>query len=387
MASGLECRDSYLYQWKGLDEMKASDDWAQHVLNLPMESPPGEKFEYCNGVSFLLSAIISKATGMKTLDFAEKNLFNPLGISDIVWETSTQGIDLGYGGMWLRPHDMAKIGWLYIKKGKWGKKQIVSSAWVSTSTRGHIESKPAPYYGYHWWVNDSGMYAAVGFRGQYILVADEMKMVIVFTGDLPGRFFVPLELTKKFIVPAVVSSNPLPENIKEAKRLNTLVKSVSVPFQDGFVWLSKEEGMAKDGVFRRTKPPKFMFEYPIWSKRHSTFSLAQLMRMRTPEGVYFSANLIAKPEKLELKDFGPNYYAEILRGMGSDVSVVDNKEIVLKCGTKAYRTDIRWVYQDFYHLKSVVVSSYSNGQCVYLGVHPSANHEKFAKIVESLTFE
>jgi CubicO group peptidase (beta-lactamase class C family) len=388
MASGLECRDSYLYEWKGLKEMKESDDWARHVLSLPMDSTPGEKFEYCNGVSYLLSAIISTTTKMKTIDFAKKNLFTPLGISEIVWKTSPDGIDVGYGEMWLSPHDMAKIGWLCINKGEWDKRQIVSSAWVGISTHGHIESRPAPYYGYHWWVNDAGMYAAVGFHGQYILVADEMNMVIVFTGDLPGRtFFVPLELIKSFIIPAVASSNPLPENEKEAQRLDTLVKSVSIPFQDGFVWLSKEEGVAKDGVFRRTKSPKFMFEYPIGSQKQSASSPGQIMRMKTPKEVHFEANVIAKPEKLELKDFGPNYYAAILRTVGSDVEIVGNKKIVLKCGASAYRTDIRWVYQDFYRVNSVVVSSYKNNQCIYLAVHPTANHEKFARIVESLTFE
>jgi hypothetical protein len=388
MTSGLECKDSYQYEWKGLKEMKESDDWTQHVLNLPMESLPGEKFEYCNGVSHLLSAIISTTTKMKTIDFAQKNLFNPLGISEIIWETSPDGIDVGYGGMWLKPHEMAKIGWLYLNKGSWGKKQLVSSSWVEKSTRGHIEAKPNLQYGYQWWVNDDGNYAAVGYGGQYIMVATEMNMVVVFTGSLTGGdISLPFELTMKYIFPAVVSSNSLPENEKETKRLDNLVKSISIPFQDGFVWLSKEEGIAKDGVFRRTKSPKFMFEYPVGSEKQSTSSPGQIMRMKTPQGVHFSANVITKPEKLELKDFGPKFYAAILRQVGSDVRIAGNKEIVLKCGTNAYRTDIKWVYQDFYQVNTVAVSSYKNDQCVYLVVHPTAKHEKFARIVKSLTFE
>jgi CubicO group peptidase (beta-lactamase class C family) len=388
MASGLDCRDSYLYEWRGLFEMKNSDDWAQHVLDLPMAVPPGEKFEYCNGVSYLLSIIINTTTKMKTIDFAKKNLFNPLGISEIVWETSPQGIDVGYAGMWLNPHDMAKIGWLYLNKGRWGKKQIVSSAWVETSTHGHIESKPAPQYGYHWWVNNDGMYAAVGFHGQYILVADEMNMVVVFTGDLPGeKMFVPLELSRKYIFPAAASSESLPKNKKEAERLDNLVKSVSTSFSDGLVWLSKEDGIAKDGVFRRTKSPKFMFEYPVGSKKQSSLSPRQIMKMKTPDEVRFEANVITKPEKLKLKDLGPKLYTEYLRHIGSDIRVVANKEKVLNCGTRAYRTDIRWVYKDYYQLTSLVVSAYKGNQCVYLVIHAGANPEKFAPIVESLTFE
>ena len=202
-------------------------------------------------------------------------------------------------------------------------------------------------------------------------------MVVVFTGGLPGgKTSLPFELTMKYIFPAIVSSESLPTNSREAERLDNLVKSISIPFQDGFVWLSKEEGMAKDGVFRRTKTPKFMFEYPVGSKKQSVSSPGQIMRMNIPKRVDFSANVIAKPEKLELKDFGPIYYAAILRQVGSDVRIVGNKKIVLKCGTNAYRTDIKWVYQDFYQVNTVVVSSYKNDQCVYLVVHPSTGEPR-----------
>jgi len=70
MASGLECRDSYLYRWRGLREMERSDDWVQFVLDLPMAEPPGSRFEYCNGGSFLLSATIQDRTGMSGRDVA-----------------------------------------------------------------------------------------------------------------------------------------------------------------------------------------------------------------------------------------------------------------------------------------------------------------------------
>jgi len=327
---------------------------------------------------------------MKTREFAEKYLFTPLGISEIDWEQSPQGIDVGYGRMWLNPQEMAKIGWFYLNKGRWGKQQLVSSSWVENSTRGHIEAKPGLKYGYQWWVDDEGNYSAIGYSGQYIMVAPGMNMVVVFTGALPGgKTSLPFELAKKYIFPAIVSFESLPVNLREAEKLDTLVRSISIPFQDGVIWFSKEEGMAKNGVFRRTKRPKFMFEYPIGSKKQGVTSPGQIMRMNIPKRVNFTANVIIKPEKLDLKDFGPVHYAEILRQVGSDVRVVGNKEIGLKCGTNTYRTDIKWVYQDYYQLNSVLVSSYKNDQCVYLAVHPSslANHDNFERIVESLTFE
>jgi len=164
MASGLQCRDSYLYKWKGLMEMQKSGDWAQYIIDLPMAEAPGEKFEYCNGVSYLLSVIIQKTTHMKTLAFARKYLFGPLGIADVKWRSSPQGIEIGWGEMWLKPHDMAKISWLYLNRGQWDGNHIVPAAWVEASTRGHISSTLFPRYGYQWWI-DASYYMAVGYKG------------------------------------------------------------------------------------------------------------------------------------------------------------------------------------------------------------------------------
>ena len=141
MASGLDCKDSYIYGWAGLVAMRNSQDWAQYVLDLPMAEPPGSKFEYCNGLSYLLSVIIQNTTKMKTLDFAVKHLFEPLGIKDIMWPTNSQGVTSGWGEMQLKPQDMAKFGLLYLNKGRWGDRQIVPSAWVEVSTRRHIDAE------------------------------------------------------------------------------------------------------------------------------------------------------------------------------------------------------------------------------------------------------
>ena len=79
MASGLECRDSYLYRWRGIGQMRQTDDWVQFMLDLPMAEPPGTRFEYCNGASFLLSAIIQETTGMSASAFAEATSLWPPG--------------------------------------------------------------------------------------------------------------------------------------------------------------------------------------------------------------------------------------------------------------------------------------------------------------------
>ena len=388
MASGLDCRDSYLYDWRGLTEMKNSGDWAQFVLDLPAAGPPGTIFEYCNGVSYLLSAIIHNTTGMQTLEFAEKYFFNPLGISEIIWEKSPQGIDIGYGGMWLKPHDMAKIGWLYLNNGRWCQKQIVPIAWVETSTRGHIKANPGDQYGYHWWVNNDGNYSAVGYKGQFIFIHRDKNLVVVFTGDLPGgTFFIPIELGRKYIVPAAVSPQSLPPAPEAEAWLDRLVLSAATSPTDGFVWLSKEEGLAKDGTFKRTRFPEFWFDYPEGSKKLSTFSPDQVMRMKTPDEIQFAASVIDTPPNLDLKDFGPTIFAAFLRNIGSGIQVVANNKITLKCGANAYRTDIKWLWNQSIPITSLVVSTYKGNKCIYLVVNPTVNPDQFAPIVESLRLE
>jgi CubicO group peptidase (beta-lactamase class C family) len=388
MASGFDCQDSYFYDWKGIFEMKKSGDWAQYVLDLPMAGPPGKNFEYCNGVSYLLSAIIQNSTKMKTMDFAQKHLFNPLGISEIEWESSPQGIDIGYAGMWLIPHDMAKIGWLFLNRGKWGQTQILPASWIEVSTRGHIEANPGDYYGYHWWVNDDGSYAAIGYKGQFIFVVPEINTVVVFTGDLAGgTFFIPMELMADYVIPSVTSSKSLPIDMEETTRLDSLVKRAALPVSEGFVWLSREEGFAQDGIFRRVQFPKFMFEYPKGSKKLATVSPAQIMRMKTPGEVQFAASVMDIPDNLKLEDFGPKLFTGILQNIGSDIQVIANNKLTLKCGTSAYRSDIKWVWNKVYPITSLVVSSFKNNKCIYLVANPIQNPEKFTPIVESLRFE
>ena len=204
MSSGLECRDSYLYNWRGLNEMRESDDWVQFMLNLPMAEPPGTRFEYCNGGSFLLSAIIQETTGMSALAFAEENLFGPLNITDVHWPANPEGITIGWGDIHMRPHDMAKIGYLYLNGGQWDGEQVVPAAWVKASTQAHIAAGTlSDGYGYQWWVDDGGYYMAIGYQGQFIYVVPEKDMVVVFTSELDeSDFFIPETLLNEYIIPA-----------------------------------------------------------------------------------------------------------------------------------------------------------------------------------------
>ena len=230
MTTGFKCQDSYVYRWSGLNQMRESEDWVQFVLDLPMEGEPGVRFEYCNGSSFLLSAIIQETTGMSANEFAEEHLFSPLGISDVDWSANPQGISVGYSDLRMHPHDMAKIGYLYLNDGWWDGKQIVSSEWVKASTSKYISATLEDGYGYQWWVDGSGVYLALGYGGQFIFVIPEKAMVVVFTSSLEDSdFYVPQTLLDEFIIPAAIGSSALPVNPEGLTLLESLIAELTNP--------------------------------------------------------------------------------------------------------------------------------------------------------------
>jgi hypothetical protein len=174
---------------------------------------------------------LQESTGTNALAFAREHLFGPLGIHQVVWPANPQGITIGWGGMRMKPLDMAKIGFLYLNKGVWEGKQVVSSAWVDASTREHIKAGTlSDGYGYQWWVDEDGYSMALGYSGQYIVVLPQQNMVVVFTSALHSfSFFVPHMLMRNHILPAVKSSAPLPENPAGEKRLQSILHAISNP--------------------------------------------------------------------------------------------------------------------------------------------------------------
>jgi CubicO group peptidase (beta-lactamase class C family) len=391
MASGLDCKDSYIYGWAGLHAMFASQDWAQYVLDLPMVASPGSKFEYCNGLSYLLSAIIQNATKMKALDFAAKYLFEPIGIRDVSWATNPQGVNMGYGEMQLKPHDMARFGWLYLNKGRWGDRQIVPSSWVEVSTRRHIDATLFDSYGYQWWVDSAGYFVALGYKGQRIFVIPKKDMVVVFTGNLTGpETLIPKKLLDSYIITASRSQKALPQNTNANNRLDALVKSVAQePAETAaeITWVSEAEGVAKDGLFSRTALPAFEFEYPRGSKKLDIDRPGQVMRMKTLDDIDFSTSIIGIPAGITLETFGPRIYAENLEKVGSQIQIISNKKITLKGGTDAYRTEITWLWKNSILIKTILVTAYRNGKAVFLCAHSWKGTCTIEPIFESLNFK
>ena len=186
--------------------MYRSRDWVQFVLDEPMAQPPGSRFNYCSGCSHILSAILQQSTGMNPRDFAEQYLFQPLGISNMSWDTDAAGIPIGGWGLQLTPRDMAKLGYLYLQEGQWAGQQIVSAQWVKQATQRHTETDSDLGYGYQWWTYPSlEAYTALGRYGQTIFVIPGSDLVIVTTAEMDNHDEI-FQLIEQYILPAVQSS-------------------------------------------------------------------------------------------------------------------------------------------------------------------------------------
>lgn len=172
-----------------------SSDWIRHILHLPFKTNPGEKFNYQSFNTHLLSAIITKATGMSTLEYSKQVLFSPLSTDKVLWEKDPKGYYIGGWGMSLKARDMANFGLLYLNDGKLKKKQIVPSGWVKQSTierTGMIGTYYSRWnktygYGYLWWIKridgNNDIPFALGHGGQRIAFMQKVKAVMVTQAD------------------------------------------------------------------------------------------------------------------------------------------------------------------------------------------------------------
>ena len=213
-----------------LDAMRQSDDWAAHVLNGPLHDPPGARFEYFSPGSYLLSAIVQEASGLTALDFARAHLFGPLGIEEAIWPANSQGVTLGWGDLRLKPHDMAKLGYLYLNQGRWEDRQIVSADWVGAATRTHVLPPGRFGYGYQWWRHSLGDYAADGRGGQQIIQLPEEDAVIVLTGGLSREQNETRDLLlRSLVVPALQDGSPGRVDAAREERLAAATREAAQP--------------------------------------------------------------------------------------------------------------------------------------------------------------
>ena len=202
MSGGFNACDSWLYEWENLGLLHDAPDAVDFALDLPMAFEPGSRFEYTNSVSHLLSCIITEKTGVSAAEYGEEHLFDPLGITLDQWDTDNMGRNWGYNRIYITPHEMAKIGYLFLNEGEWDGEQIISTDWVREATRHRLDANLFDGYGYQWWVGD-GYYTAMGYMGQFIRVYPEHEMIIVLTGGTPETYDYNVQIPDRYILPAL----------------------------------------------------------------------------------------------------------------------------------------------------------------------------------------
>jgi CubicO group peptidase (beta-lactamase class C family) len=179
MASGLHWGDDP----RTVNAWLAQANWLKKVFELRIAHQPGSHFEYKPDPR-LLSWIIEQVTGTNVLSFAKEHLFRPLGIKAVNWPEEGVG-----DGIQLKPQDIAKLGYLYLRKGNWEGKKLLSPDYIAAATQvqiqGHFPENDG--YGYLWWVSEIGKYRtfyASGFGGQYLFVVPELDIVVVITSTM-----------------------------------------------------------------------------------------------------------------------------------------------------------------------------------------------------------
>jgi CubicO group peptidase (beta-lactamase class C family) len=225
MANGLEST-GFAQDEGTLTRMEASDNWVQFALDRPAVSEPGSRFVYDSPGIHLLSAILQNATGMTALDYARRNLFEPLGIREVIWPADPQGVTQGFTNILLHPRDAAKIGYLFLHQGRWDGKQIVPRQWVEQATQRQVDAGDVDY-GYGWWIipDGDGEYYALGRGGQTIRILPAYDIVVVATsaGAEWDEFI-------SYLVQAVGDTeNPLPANPAGVEKLNAALQAIQQP--------------------------------------------------------------------------------------------------------------------------------------------------------------
>jgi CubicO group peptidase (beta-lactamase class C family) len=199
MTTGFDWNENLPYQnpANSASQMEASGDWVQFTIDRPMAEEPGKSFNYSSGASELLSHIFRVATGRDIEEYAARNLFGPLGIQDWFWKRSPTGLADTEGGLYLKPRDLAKIWYLFLKNGVWDGKEVVKPEWVKASVTPAIDVTnrgPVLKYGLKWWLVPYGpesklAWAGSGFGGQVPIAIPEYDLVVVFTAwnVTPGK--------------------------------------------------------------------------------------------------------------------------------------------------------------------------------------------------------
>jgi len=192
----------------------SGNDWLGSFLNASVNGKPGTEFQYNSLNTYVLSAIVTKRTGETLTEYLTPRLFGPLGITKYYWETCPKGITKGGWGLFLCAEDMAKLGQLYLQKGKWNGQQLVSEYWIEISTARHLKTQNDTY-GYQLWMEQRpGSFEYNGMLGQNVIIYPDMDMVLVTNAGNKEMFqdCIMLNIIRKYFPVNYHPADVLPEN-------------------------------------------------------------------------------------------------------------------------------------------------------------------------------
>jgi CubicO group peptidase (beta-lactamase class C family) len=202
----------------------------------PVPFKPGTHFLYNSPATYMLSAIVQKATGMTVLDYLRPRLFEPLGIENPTWLASPQGVSIGAFGLMARTEDIARMGQLYLQKGVWNGRQLLPASWVADATARQTSNGSSPTsdwdqgYGYQFWRSRHG-YRGDGAFGQYMLVLPEQDAVVAITSGVRDMQSV-MDLVWTKLLPAM-TSRTLAADVATQRKLQTKLAGLTVRMPSG----------------------------------------------------------------------------------------------------------------------------------------------------------
>ena len=182
MSSGLEwTEDDTEYA-----VIEPTDDWVGAILGQPLTGEPGAAFNYSSGMSHVMSAVLTRATGSSTCAYAHEKLLAPLGITAEHWGRDPSGVFSGGYNLYMTPRELARFGELYLRDGDWDGRQLVPASWTQQSIQPQLPAEEGYDYGYYWWLTSgAGQDVAIawGFGGQFIYLVPALDLMVVMTAD------------------------------------------------------------------------------------------------------------------------------------------------------------------------------------------------------------
>ena len=184
-------------------------NWPKVFLSLPVDYQPGTWFVYNTGATYMLSAILTKLTGKSLVDYLRPRLFEPLGIENPFWETDPRRINLGGSGLHAKTEDIARFSQLYLQKGMWNGKRIITAEWIGEATKPHSDNSNTQTnpdwtvgYGYQFWRCRHNCYRGDEAFGQYCVIMPEENAVLAMIGGLQNMQTV-LDKAWQHLLPAM----------------------------------------------------------------------------------------------------------------------------------------------------------------------------------------